>query len=89
VFTNTAKRPSLTVVKGSEVLSDPVNGTTNPKRIPGSVIRYTVNVTNSGPGTVDSSTVVITDALPSTVIACVSPPRGCSPRPAVAIPVSR
>jgi uncharacterized repeat protein (TIGR01451 family) len=72
VFTNTAKRPSLTVVKGSEVLSDPVNGATNPKRIPGSVIRYTVNVTNSGPGTVDSSTVVITDALPSTVIACVS-----------------
>lgn len=72
VFTNTAKRPSLTVVKGSEVLSDPVSGTTNPKRIPGSVIRYTVNVTNSGPGTVDSSTVVITDALPNTVVACVS-----------------
>ena len=72
LFTNTAKRPSLTVVKGSEVLTDPVNAATNPKRIPGAVIRYTVNVTNSGTGKVDAGTMVIVDPLPASVIACVS-----------------
>jgi uncharacterized repeat protein (TIGR01451 family) len=72
VFTNTGKRPSLTIVKSSSVLSDPANGTSNPKRIPGSVVLYTVSLTNSGTGTVDGSTLVITDALPANTSACVS-----------------
>jgi len=72
MFTNTAKRPSLTVVKSSEVLSDPVDGSTNPKRIPGSVVRYIVNVTNSGTGVVDASTLVITDPIPANTSLCVT-----------------
>lgn len=72
VFTNTPKRPSLAVAKTSTVVSDPVNGGTNPKRIPGSVVRYVVNVTNSGTGTVDASTLVITDPVPANTVLCVA-----------------
>ncbi len=56
--------PSLTIVKMVQTFSDPVNGTTNPKAIPGSEMLYTVIVTNSGAGTVDSGTTVITDRIP-------------------------
>lgn len=56
--------PSLNVTKISDVLSDPQNGATNPKRIPGAVVRYAITVSNAGVGTVDSSTLVITDPLP-------------------------
>lgn len=59
--------PALNVTKISDVLSDPQNGTTNPKRIPGAVVRYAITVSNGGAGTVDSSTLVITDPLPPNV----------------------
>ncbi len=71
-FINTAKLPSLTSTKVSAVVSDPVNGTSNPKLIPGAVLTYAITVTNSGPGAVDASTVVITDALPVGVSVKVS-----------------
>ena len=64
VFTVTVPLPTLQVTKISQVLSDPVNGSTNPKSIPNSIQRYTVTVTNSGPGIVDASSLVITDAVP-------------------------
>ena len=72
IVTNTAKRPALTVAKIAELISDPVNGASNPKRIPGAIIRYTVSVTNGGSGPVDASTVVMTDPLPSSLALCVS-----------------
>jgi hypothetical protein len=56
--------PSLVNVKSSTVLSDPHNGSTNPKRIPGAVIRYEVAVTNTGAGTVSPGTLFIYDAIP-------------------------
>jgi uncharacterized repeat protein (TIGR01451 family) len=56
-------QPSLTLLKASRVLSDPVNNTTLPKRIPLAIVEYEVTVTNSGPGTVDSNTLVITDPI--------------------------
>lgn len=37
---------SISVGKSSRVISDPVNGTTNPKMIPGATIRYCITVTN-------------------------------------------
>ncbi|HEU5136414.1 MAG TPA: hypothetical protein VFU13_14790 [Steroidobacteraceae bacterium] len=64
-FTVAIPQPSLTILKTSTVLSDPVNNTTNPKRIPLAVVRYEVTVTNSGPGTVDAGTLVITDSIPT------------------------
>jgi uncharacterized repeat protein (TIGR01451 family) len=58
-------QPSLTILKTSTVVSDPLNSATNPKRIPQSVVRYDITVTNSGPGTVDSGTLNIIDAIPA------------------------
>jgi uncharacterized repeat protein (TIGR01451 family) len=57
--------PALVVSKTSQVISDPVNNATNPKRIPGSITEYSVTVTNTGPGFVDASTLVITDPVPA------------------------
>ena len=54
---------SLTISAASEVLSDPVNGTNNPKAIPGAVVRYTVTVSNYGTITPDSGSTGITQAL--------------------------
>jgi uncharacterized repeat protein (TIGR01451 family) len=64
--------PDLTIAKSSSVLSDPVNGGTNPKRIPGGVVRYSILVTNSGIGSPDASTLVITDPVPANTRLCVS-----------------
>jgi uncharacterized repeat protein (TIGR01451 family) len=55
--------PSLHLQKLSEVVSDPVNGTANPKRIPGSFVRYSITLTNTGAGTIDPNSIVITDAV--------------------------
>lgn len=59
--------PVLTTLKVSGVISDPLNGNTFPKSIPGAIVSYTLRVTNSGPGTVDNNTLIITDPLPAQV----------------------
>jgi uncharacterized repeat protein (TIGR01451 family) len=64
--------PALAVQKISTVLTDPMNGATNPKRIPGSVLRYTITVTNAGAGSIDASSLAIADPLPSDVELCVA-----------------
>ena len=51
------------LTKSSEVISDPLNGTTNPKAIPGAVVEYTIALTNTG--TADATNVIITDAIPA------------------------
>jgi uncharacterized repeat protein (TIGR01451 family) len=63
-FTVVIPQPALTMLKTSTVLTDPVNSS-NPKRIPLAVVRYDVSVSNSGPGTVDAGTLVITDPIPA------------------------
>lgn len=57
---------SLTVTKSSCVIWDPVNTTTNPKRIPGAVVRYTIQVANAA-GAQDATSVSASDTLPLTV----------------------
>jgi hypothetical protein len=57
--------PILTVVKASTVYSDPFNGTTNPKAIPGAFVNYIVTVSNTGAGSVDTDTMVIVDPIPA------------------------
>ena len=51
----------LSVAKISTLICDPVNGITNPKNIPGAVVRWTVTVTNSGATSVNLAT--ITDLI--------------------------
>lgn len=57
--------PSLVHMKTVSVYSDPINNTTNPKSIPGSMQIYTVRLTNQGAGTVDNNTISIVDAIPA------------------------
>lgn len=57
---------ALTVLKHSKVVSDPLNGTTNPKAIPGATIEYCISVANAA-GSATASSVAIVDPLPSTV----------------------
>jgi uncharacterized repeat protein (TIGR01451 family) len=54
---------SLVATKTSRVISDPVNGTTNPKMIPGSVVEYCIAVANAA-GSAMASNVNVTDTLP-------------------------
>lgn len=57
-LTNTPRpaRADLVMSKMSTLISDPINGTTNPKMIPGAIVRYLITVTNQGNGPADVST---------------------------------
>ncbi|MBQ0772792.1 MAG: proprotein convertase, P, partial [Sphingomonadales bacterium] len=52
---------TLSVTKISSIISDPVNGSTNPKRIPDAIVQYCILVSNSGAAS--ASAVVATDSL--------------------------
>ncbi len=53
---------TLTIVKDSAVISDPINGTgANRLSIPGAIMEYTITITNSG--TSDATSVSITDVI--------------------------
>ncbi len=68
-ITNTKRAPNATlyISKSSTITADPVNGATLPKAIPGSTVRYSVTVWNTGPATTDMNTVLIVDTLPTTL----------------------
>jgi uncharacterized repeat protein (TIGR01451 family) len=53
----------LTVDKNSAVTSDPFNGGSNPKAIPGATILYTIDVANSG--SADADSVILVDQIPA------------------------
>ncbi|PLY00498.1 MAG: hypothetical protein C0622_08595 [Desulfuromonas sp.] len=44
---------------------DPINGTTNPKAIPGAYVDYTLQVSNTGGGSVDEDSLLISDPIPA------------------------
>ncbi len=48
----------------SKVISDPFNGTTNPKAIPSAIVEYTTTLTNSNLGSPDNNTFVFTSPIP-------------------------
>lgn len=56
--------PPLTTAKSVSFYSDPVNGTVNPKAIPGSFVNYNIVVTSPSAYSVDSRSINITDATP-------------------------
>jgi hypothetical protein len=66
--TYTVNAATLTVTKTSAVYSDPFNGTTNPKAIPGAIITYTITIANAAGGT-SATSVAITDSLATEIIA--------------------
>ena len=54
----------ITVTKTSNVLWDPINGSTNPKAIPGAVVEYCIAVANASGGAAATS-VAISDTIPA------------------------
>lgn len=60
----------LSVTKVSSVTSDPINGTNNPKRIPGALVEYLITVINSGVSATDADSIVITDDGPENAKIC-------------------
>ena len=63
-FIVTADQDILSVAKTSAVYSDPINGVTGAKLIPGAVVTYTITLTNTSL-TTTASTVSISDTLDS------------------------
>lgn len=57
---------NITVAKSSSVVSDPINGTTNPKAIPGATIEYCITVANAA-GAATATGVNVNDVLPADV----------------------
>jgi uncharacterized repeat protein (TIGR01451 family) len=57
--------PAFVNLKTVQVSSDPINGSTNPKFIPGAKALYTVTITNQGTGNADNNSVVILDPVPA------------------------
>lgn len=55
---------NLLIAKTSSIVSDSVNGTTNPKAIPGATMRYCLLVTNGGSAT--ATAIYVADPLPAT-----------------------
>lgn len=60
----TVSAPTLTVTKQSRIVSDPINGSTNPKLIPGAIVEYCIVVANAAGGAAATS-VAISDPLPA------------------------
>lgn len=56
----------VTVTKVSSIIDDPVNGTSNPKAIPGATIEYCITVSNAS-GAATATNVAVNDALPADV----------------------
>lgn len=62
---------TLNVSKVSSIISDPVNGTSNPKAIPGATVEYLISVANTGTEPTDAGTVVIWDDGPADAKMCL------------------
>ena len=57
----------LTITKSAAVISDPINGATDPRAIPGAIIEYTITIDNSG-GTAAATDISIADELDTDVV---------------------
>ncbi|MCA0977836.1 DUF11 domain-containing protein [Qipengyuania flava] len=63
---------TLNVTKVSHVVSDPVNGATNPKAIPGALVEYLISVTNTGKEATDPNSLIVRDNTPVDAKMCLT-----------------
>ena len=59
------QRPEISMKKVSATISDPINGTSSPKAIPGATVEYTITPSNHGDSAADNNSISIVDAIPS------------------------
>lgn len=71
----------LTMVKSSQASTDPVNGATNPKLIPGGRAAYTVTIANPNSFATTADSIVILDSTPANLSLFVSHISGASGGP--------
>lgn len=57
--------PNIMLLKSVQTQSDPINGTANPKAIPGAFVTYTITASNLGGSGTDIDTVVVIDQIPA------------------------
>jgi hypothetical protein len=55
--------PILKVTKSETLVCDPLNGVTNPKRIPGALVRYSITVSNDAAALASGNLTTMTDPL--------------------------
>jgi uncharacterized repeat protein (TIGR01451 family) len=56
---------TLTHLKTLQVVSDPFNGASNPKAIPGADVLYTLQIANTGGGAADNNSIAVVDPVPA------------------------
>lgn len=78
---NVVNPAPLTLVKASQASSDPLNGTTNPKLIPGGRVAYTVTIANPNGFATTADSIVILDSTPANLHLFVSHISGSSGGP--------
>jgi hypothetical protein len=60
--------PILTVTKVETLVCDPLNGASNPKRIPGALVRYSITVSNAAVALASGNLTTVTDPLQTDLI---------------------
>lgn len=63
----TVAAPVLSINKNSIVVTDPVNGSTNPKAIPGATLQYCIVVANAAGAGASATNISVSDVLPTFV----------------------
>lgn len=58
-------KPAPTVTKTGVAYSDPVNGTVNPKQIPGGITEYSISATIPASYSVTSNSIIVSDGTPA------------------------
>lgn len=58
-------KPAIIVSKTNAAYSDPVNGLTNPKQIPGGITEYTITATTPSSYSVTNNSILVTDPTPT------------------------
>ena len=81
-------KPALTFSKTSTIISDPVNGTINPKYIPGAIAEYRLTATSPSSYSVTSNSILITDPTPPQLALVVADIGGPGSGPAAFTPAS-
>jgi hypothetical protein len=56
--------PDIVMLKTVQTYSDSVNGSINPKSIPGASMLYTIQISNQGAGAADTNSIITTDRIP-------------------------